>query len=77
MFNNLEFLIIKIISLLLHSIEVIVQDTKIIDGLSVDDILFFKMATMKKIKYTLNVCVMANSEEDMKVIMEKVNECVV
>ena len=57
--------IFKIILLLLHSIEVIVQDTKSIDGLStaitkknelynglyyisVDAILFFKMATMKK-----------------------------
>ena len=27
--------------------------------------------------YTDDVCLMANSEEDMKVIMEKVNECVV
>ena len=26
---------------------------------------------------TDDVCLMANSEEDMKVIMEKVNECVV
>ena len=27
--------------------------------------------------YADDVCLMANSEEDMKVIMEKVNECVV
>ena len=25
--------------------------------------------------YADNVCLMANSEEDMKIIMEKVNEC--
>ena len=27
--------------------------------------------------YADDVCLMANSEEDMKVIMERVNECVV
>ena len=38
---------------------------------------FMELKSQAGLLYADDVCMMASSEEDMKVIMEKVNECVV